>query len=71
MSRANKLGRWGLALAAVLTGVLPFAAPEACAEALADTAPERTEARLEAGRRSSWDARVGEMEETLRAMGIL
>ena len=42
-----------------------------CAEALDDTAPERTEARLEAGRRSSWDARVGEMEETLRAMGIL
>lgn len=36
MSRANKLGRWGLALAAVLTGVLPFAAPGACAAALAE-----------------------------------
>lgn len=36
MSRANKLGRWGLALAAVLTAVLPFAAPGACAEALAE-----------------------------------
>ena len=36
MSRANKLGRWGLALAAVLTAVLPFAAPGECAAALAE-----------------------------------
>lgn len=36
MSRENKLGRWGLAGAAVLTGVLPFAAPGECAEALAE-----------------------------------
>lgn len=36
MSRANKLGRWALAGAAVLTAVLPFAAPGACAAALAE-----------------------------------
>lgn len=36
MSCENKLGRWALAGAAVLTAVLPFAAPGECAEALAE-----------------------------------
>ncbi len=42
----------------------------ACAAALNDTAPERTAARIEAGRQSSWDARVAEMEQLLRERGI-
>ena len=43
----------------------------ACGKAIGDTAPERTEARLEAGRCSSWDARVAEMEEILRGKDLL
>ena len=44
---------------------------ETCAAALADTSPERTAARIEAGRQSSWDSRVAEMETILRERGIL
>lgn len=43
----------------------------ACAAALEDSAPERKTARMEEGRKSSWDARVGEMERILKGMGIL
>ena len=42
-----------------------------CAEALSDTQPERMEARIEEGRKSSWDSRVREMCAILRDMGIL
>lgn len=42
-----------------------------CAEALLDTDPERREARIEEGRKSSWDARVREMCAILREKGIL
>ncbi len=42
-----------------------------CAEALSDTQPERIAARIEEGRKSSWDARVAEMCATLRQQGIL
>ncbi len=44
---------------------------KACAAALADTAPSRTQARIEAGRNSSWDARVKEICDVLREKGIL
>ncbi len=44
---------------------------EKCAEAIEDTAPERVAARIEAGRQSSWDARVGQMEQRLVNLGIL
>lgn len=43
----------------------------ACEEALEDTGPERMAARMEEGRKSSWDARVEEMERVLGEMGIL
>ena len=43
----------------------------ACEQALADTQPERTALRIEAGRASSWDARVGEICTVLRQKGIL
>ena len=43
----------------------------ACEQALADTQPERTALRIEAGRASSWDARVGEICAVLRQKGIL
>ena len=42
-----------------------------CEAALADTAPERVAARMEAGKQSSWDARVAQMESMLREQGIL
>ena len=44
---------------------------KACEAALDDTQPERTNARIEAGRNSSWDARVGEICAVLREKGIL
>ena len=44
---------------------------QACAAALEDTQPERTDARIEAGRNSSWDARVSEICAVLREKGIL
>ena len=44
---------------------------QACAAALEDTQPERTNARIEAGRNSSWDARVCEICAVLREKGIL
>ena len=44
---------------------------QACAAALDDTQPERTDARIEAGRNSSWDARVGEICAVLREKGIM
>ena len=43
----------------------------ACAAALADTDPARTAARVEEGRKSSWDSRVAEMCEVLENMGVL
>lgn len=43
----------------------------ACAAALEDTDPARKAARMEEGRKSSWDARVEEMEWVLEEMGIL
>ena len=43
----------------------------ACEEALSDTSPERTAARMEAGKASSWDARVAQMCEVLRKKNIL
>lgn len=42
-----------------------------CEAALADTDPMRTQARIEEGRKSSWDARVAQMLEILRGRGIL
>ncbi len=44
---------------------------DCCAAALEDTAPERTSARIQAGRESSWDARVAQMLEILQARGIM
>ena len=44
---------------------------QACTAALEDTQPERTNARIEAGRNSSWDARVSEICAVLREKGIL
>ena len=43
----------------------------ACEASLADTAPERTKARIEAGRACSWDSRVAQMCEILQEQGIL
>lgn len=42
----------------------------ACESALTDTSPERAAARMEEGRKSSWDARVEEMEQALSRWGI-
>lgn len=42
-----------------------------CQEAIADTDPSRTNARIEEGRKSSWDSRVAQMEDILREMRIL
>ena len=42
-----------------------------CAAALEDTDPARTAARMEEGRKSSWDSRVAQMEDILRTMGVL
>lgn len=41
-----------------------------CAAALEDQDPERTQARIEAGKASSWDARVAQMLEILRKQEI-
>jgi glycosyltransferase involved in cell wall biosynthesis len=41
-----------------------------CAAALLDTDPARTAARIEAGRRSSWDSRVAEMCAVLAREGV-
>lgn len=41
-----------------------------CAEAQADELPERKAARMEAGRESSWDARVAEMSRILETAGV-
>lgn len=43
---------------------------ECCLASLDDTDWERTNARLEEGRKSSWDARVAQMLEILRQRGI-
>lgn len=43
---------------------------ECCAEALCDDAPERNAARIEAGRKSSWDSRVAQISEILRTKGV-
>ena len=43
----------------------------ACEAALGDTQPERTAARIEEGRKSSWDERVAEMCAVLEKQGIL
>lgn len=43
---------------------------DCCAGALHDTQPERTAARIEAGRQSSWDARVREICAVLEQKGI-
>ena len=42
-----------------------------CAEALNDTQPTRTQARIEAGRACSWDARVTQMCGILKEYGVL
>ena len=42
----------------------------ACEAALCDTRPERTAARIEEGRKSSWDARVAQMCDVLAEQGI-
>ena len=42
-----------------------------CAEALNDTQPARTQARIEAGRACSWDARVTQMCGILKEYGVL
>jgi len=42
----------------------------ACAAAMADTDPARTAARIEEGRKSSWDSRVAEMVQVLRQRGV-
>lgn len=42
-----------------------------CQAALADTDPQRTNARIQEGKNSSWDARVAEMCEILRKEGRL
>ena len=44
---------------------------DCCAQAIEDTTPERVNARMEAGRQSSWDARVAQMESMLKEMKIL
>lgn len=41
-----------------------------CQAALSDTQPERTAARIEAGRESSWDARVAEILAVLKEKGL-
>ncbi|MFI3314006.1 MAG: glycosyltransferase, partial [Eubacteriales bacterium] len=41
-----------------------------CEVAITDVLPEHTEARLDAGKASSWDSRVEQMEEILRNEGI-
>lgn len=42
-----------------------------CERAITDTAPARTAARVEAGRACSWDSRVAQLCEILRARGVL
>ena len=42
----------------------------ACAAALEDTDPARRDARMEAGKDSSWDARVEQMCRLLRQQGV-
>ena len=49
----------------------PEAFLDACEQALADTSPERTARRIELGRACSWDSRVAQMEQELRALNIL
>lgn len=44
---------------------------QACESALADANRQRTEARIEEGRKSSWDSRVAQMCEILRKKNIL
>ena len=41
-----------------------------CEAALGDLEPERTAARIEEGRKSSWDARVAQMMEVLEKRSI-
>ena len=43
----------------------------ACETALQDDSLARTQSRIEAGRNSSWDARVGEICAVLREKGVL
>ena len=43
---------------------------DACAAALEDTDPARRDARMEAGKDSSWDARVEQMCRLLRQQGV-
>lgn len=43
---------------------------DCCAAALSDTQKERTQARIEAGRKSSWDARVAEILAVLKKKGL-
>ena len=43
----------------------------ACEDALGDLAEERKQARIEEGRKSSWDARVAEICESLEAKNLL
>ena len=44
---------------------------EACEKALDDRSPERVARRIELGRQCSWDSRVAQMEQELRALNIL
>lgn len=44
---------------------------QCCQDALADTAPERREARIAAGRESSWDSRVAQMLQILEQAQII
>lgn len=49
----------------------PEAFLASCEAALSDNTPERTARRIELGRASSWDSRVAQMEEVLRAAKLL
>ncbi len=44
---------------------------QACEQALKDTSSERTERRIGLGRACSWDSRVAQMEQELRALNLL
>ncbi|MBQ7255347.1 MAG: glycosyltransferase [Oscillospiraceae bacterium] len=48
----------------------PAAFIDACADALQDTDETRKQLRIEEGRKSSWDARVAQMCETLKQEGV-
>ena len=49
----------------------PEAFLDACERALTDTSAERTARRIELGQQCSWDSRVAQMEQELRALDIL